>query len=555
MRAIYLLSIGVLLHLLPAGTVAHANEGVTKTVIDTGRAGSEVMQHLDTLVNRIGARLTASHAEKRACDWAVETFKSYGLDARIEIAGEIPVGFERGPWSGKMTAPEEMVLEFGTPAWSAGTAGLVTADVVRAPTNADDAVAADYEGRWVLMPTQQRRRSREQREQSRAVRSFLNDVKVAGFIQGTRDKYIRTNGNPRISWDNLPQTPRINLRRDQFDRVAELVDNGEIVTLQFDIRNHFRKGPLPYRNVVADLVGTEFPDEYVIVGAHIDSWDGATGTVDNGIGCAVAIEAARILSEAGARPRRTIRFCLWSGEEQGLLGSKAFIEAHPETLDKTSGVFVFDGGPNVIAGVDSSEAMYDDMMQAFSACIGLNDDFPFTVKKRAGLPVGVGSDHDAFLRKGVPGFFWTQTGRADFRHGLHTQFDTFDLAIPEYAAHSSLVVALGALGVADLDGLLSREKLKAQGGRRMGVFLEELAIINVVPNSVAAKAGLQSGDVFAKVEGKVVKARGELVAAIRAGGPQKKVTIMRGGKAIEATLEWPEATPNNSKPKKRAVKL
>ncbi|MEM7165292.1 MAG: M20/M25/M40 family metallo-hydrolase [Planctomycetota bacterium] len=523
-------------------------------VIDVGRAGSEVMDHLDTLVNQIGARLTASHAEKRACDWAVETFRSYGLDANIEIAGEFAVGFERGPWSGKMTVPEEMILEFGTPAWSAGTRGLVTADVVRAPKDVENAVAADYEGRWVLMPTQQRRRSRAQRESSRAVRSFLNEAKPAGFIQSTRDKYIRTGGSPRIKWEKLPTIPRINLRRDQFDHIAELVDGDQAVTLQFDIRNHFRKGPVPYRNVIADLKGSELPDEYVIIGAHIDSWDGATGTVDNGLGCAVAIEAARILSEAGARPKRTIRFCLWSGEEQGLLGSKAYIEAHPEILDKISGVFVYDGGPNVITSVDSSEAMYDDMMKAFGPCFDLSEEFPFTINKRAGLPVGVGSDHDAFLRKNVPGFFWTQKGRADFRHGLHTQFDTYDLAIPEYAAHSSLIVALGSLGVANLDNLLSREKLKSSSGRRMGVFLEGVAITNVIPDSVAAKAGLQPGDVFATVEGKPVKDRTELVAAIRKGGPKKEITVTRGGKSIKAVLEWPGEKPQKPK-KKRAVAL
>ena len=172
-----------------------------------------------------------------------------------------------------------------------------------------------------------------------------------------RNELIVTGGAYRIAWDKLPETPVINLVKSQFDEVAGLVKEGKPVVLEFDIRNYFKKGPIPLYNVIADIPGTEFPDEYVIVGGHIDSWDGATGTTDNGTGCATTLEAARLLMKSGIRPRRTIRFMLWSGEEQGLMGSRAYVKDHPELMKKISAVLVHDGGTNYLSGIAATKAM------------------------------------------------------------------------------------------------------------------------------------------------------------------------------------------------------
>lgn len=523
---------------------AHSeNQGALEKILDLGTSDNRVMQTLDVVVNRFGARLTASHADQMACKWVKSELEAYGLtNVRMEEAGEFPVGFERGPWSGKMLEPKEMTLEFGTPAWSAGTKGTVVADARLAPTDVDAAEAKDYEGRWVVMPPRGGRRNAEAAELRRRQTNFLREAKIAGFIYPTRNEYIITGGSPRISWDKLPTIPRINLRKDHWDQVHGLLEKGESVRLQFDIRNHFTQGPAKYYNVIGDIVGSEFPDEYVVLGGHIDSWDGATGTTDNGIGVAVNMEVARMLAAAGVKPRRTIRFMFWSGEEQGLLGSRAYIEQHPEELDKISGVFVWDGGTNALAGVDSSEAMYEDMKKAFGPVIGLNDDYPFEIKKSKGLSRGIGSDHDAFLAKNIPGFFWTQKGRADYRRGMHNQYDTYDLAIPEYLEHSVTAITIGALGVANLDNLLSRDNLiapRAPQGRRMGVFLDEVTVSEVIPGSVAEKAGIQAGDIFKAVDGAAVTSRRELVRAIVGGNPKKKVVISRDGKEMEIEMSWP----------------
>jgi len=137
--------------------------------------------------------------------------------------------------------------------------------------------------------------------------------------------------------------------------------------------------------VVAEIPGSDTPDEFVIVGGHLDSWDGATGATDNGTGIATTLEAARILVKAGVKPRRSIRFMLWSGEEQGLLGSRAYVKAHPELLPKVSAVLVHDGGTNYLSSLGGTEAMMSDFQEVFAPVMSLDPKFPFEVKKIAGL--------------------------------------------------------------------------------------------------------------------------------------------------------------------------
>jgi hypothetical protein len=247
---------------------------------------------------------------------------------------------------------------------------------------------------------------------------------------------------------------------------------------------------------------------------------------------------------------------LWSGEEQGLLGSKAWASANPDALDKISAVFVYDGGPNAIAGLPATKAMKADFEKVFEPVMNLNPDLPFTLKDVDGIPRGIGSDHESFLAKGVPGFFWTQEGRADWRRGIHTQFDTFDLVIPEYLEHSTTVIALTALGVGNLDGLLSREGMleagggrrRGGGGRRLGVMLDENTIAEVMADSAAEKAGMKAGDKIVKIGDQEVSDRQSLIRAIMGGDPKKKVVFEREGKRMEAIIDWPQP---NRRPQNR----
>ena len=133
--------------------------------------------------------------------------------------------------------------------------------------------------------------------------------------------------------------------------------------LEFDIRNHFKLGPVKYHNVVASIKGTKYPDEYVIISGHLDSYDVATGGIDCGTGIGPMMEAARMIALSGAKPKRTILFVAFAGEEFGLLGAKAYVKTHAKELGKIANLFNRDGGPTPPVGISVPQAMYDDFVE------------------------------------------------------------------------------------------------------------------------------------------------------------------------------------------------
>ncbi len=524
---------------LGAQVTAEQFEAVKKEGLDN----SKVMAHLDHLVNRIGPRLTSSDNLTVACEWARDTFASFGIDnAHLEEWGTFAIGFNRGPWWGRMTKPVEMELICNTDAWTAGTKKPSRGPLVRAPKDKEELakMRGFLANTWLFDPP----------------RALLGELTTAlqqeggyGFVMGQsgrRGELLLTGGNPARDMSKLPEIPFVRVRGDCFDALAQRLDANEAVEVEFDIRNHFRKGPIPLYNVIADIPGTEHPDEFVVVGGHIDSWDGATGTTDNGTGTATTLEAARILMAIGAKPKRTIRFMLWSGEEQGLLGSRAWVQKHKDELAKYSACLVHDGGTNYLSGIAGMKEMRPQLETVFAPVLGLDPQLPFAIRDIAAF-TPIGSDHESFTAAGVPGFFWDQAGRANYTHTHHTQYDTYDAAIFEYQRHSSVVAAVGALGIANLPTLLTRENMKverfgmgggARGGRRLGVQLdadEGVVVEDVTPDGLAAKAGIKVGDRLVRVGTTAIKSQRDLRDAIQSGPAKTTVTVKRGEQ--ELTVE------------------
>jgi hypothetical protein len=517
---------------------------VVDKIIDEGRARSEVMAHLDHLVNKIGPRLTSSDRLTRACAWTRHLFESWGLkNCRLEQWGSFPVGFNRGPWSGRMTVPENEELTFATMAWTPGTKGPLEGPAVMGPSSEEELTAVEprLKGAWVLSPGVS-----TAPELNEKILAAYDKAGIAGLIRRGGQDLIITSGNSRISWDKLPKRVNVVLLRKQFDKVKEFLAAGKEVKLQFDIRNEFVPGPIPLFDVLAEIPGTEKPEELVIVGGHIDSWDGATGTTDNGTGTATTLEAARLLMKAGAKPKRTIRFMLWSGEEQGLLGSLAYIRKHPEENERISAVLVHDGGTNYVSGILATKPMVPLFEKVFEPVMKLNETMPFKIREVEGLPRGIGSDHDSYLASGVPGFFWNQAGKANYTHTHHTQYDTYDAAIPEYQQHTAMVVAIGAYNIANLDTLLPREGLVAKGGgrggggRMLGVNVDDdgVTLSEVIDETPAARAGLKVGDKILKIGTLEVKDYETLRAAIREAPKNSTVRFRRGDKELELAVTF-----------------
>jgi Zn-dependent M28 family amino/carboxypeptidase len=208
--------------------------------------------------------------------------------------------------------------------------------------------------------------------------------------------------------------------------------------------------PVEQYNTIGELRGSEKPEEVVILGAHLDSWDLGTGVTDNGAGSMVVLEAARAIAQSGVKPKRTIRFILFSGEEQGLLGSRAYAAAHAAEADRIQAVLLLDNGTGRITGQalqgrDELEQLWKDLLAPVAALGATN-----VRKANKG-----GTDHLAFIPYGVPGFNFDQETRG-YNHTHHSQVDTYDHAVPGDLMQASAVMAVTAVGLANLDVLLPR---------------------------------------------------------------------------------------------------
>lgn len=497
--------------------VSHAysqHDPVIDKIIEIGKSDNQTMQHLDVLSNRIGGRLIGSDAYETATKWATKKFKEWGMEVIIDSVGSLPVGFNRGPWFGRMLGQNGMNLHFATPSYTVGTKGAQIGHVMIEPkTRAQfERMKGKLNGAWVLISGKSsgwpidisdeantsrtsimaeneeiEKKNNVIRQENWANRNTDNpqkellplkeepalfykemvDAGILGIIQSAANPivalYDRKNLE-NLTFDNLPKVPDIKLDEHQFAVIEQMAKERQRFFLEFDIRNHFRLGPIPYHTVIGVIPGTEFPDEYVIMGGHLDAFDVATGGVDNGSGATPAMEAARLIMQAGGKPKRTILVCLWAGEEFGLLGSKSWVEKNADKLDKISNMFNRDGGPTVASSIRVPAAMMNDIKQVCEPINQINPDFPFTITERqpAKRPTEPwGTDSGPFAVAGVPTLsFGTSDPKGydfSYREIWHTERDLYNMSIPEYQEHTSIVTAIVVYGIANLDHLLSRK--------------------------------------------------------------------------------------------------
>ncbi len=533
------------LFLLGLSIGGHAQDAAP---LDTGAAilkqiqtealeASQVQDWLHTLTQEFGPRLTSSKRLKRAQDWALKEFQDMGLEAELEQWGTFPVGFDRGPSTGRIVAPVEQDLTFQTSAWTVGTDGPKRGPAIAEPQTAEEleALKDKLVGAWVV-----RRVERPDRKVRREFDKLCREVAILGTLRaGPENDLLVTGGNHEVNVGDLSEDVKIQVLRGELAELVELCDTSEEpVELEFDLDHSFTEGPIPCYNVVATLEGTEFPDEYIFIQAHIDSWDGAEGTCDNGTGTSTTLEAARILTSLGVKPRRSIRFLLYSGEEQGLYGSRKYVESHPELLPKISIVLNHDNGTNFLRGINATAAMKPQFERVFAPVQAINPEFPFTIHDIETIRSGGGSsDHAPYCSAGIPAFHWDQNGEG-YRYIHHTQNDVFSSAIPEQQRHSVAVISLSAWGFANEDELVDRTDMQAPSQRKMGVYLDGLSVRRVLDDTVASRAGWQAGDEIVAVHGEEIGSRRELSPALQRGGPEIPVKVKRGDEFVETVLDY-----------------
>lgn len=487
---------------------------VVKKIIEIGKTDNQTMDHLDILCNRFGGRPIGSDAYENAATWAASKFKEWGMEVEMDETGELPVGFNRGPWFGRMLSDEGMHLHFATPSYTSGTKGVQRGHVLIEPKSQAeyDRMKGRLKGAWVLIGGENegwpidfseganilrdsikiqnkiiadsnrkiRRANWNNRETAIPQQDLLElleepalfykemvDAGILGIIQSSkvpiRVMYDRKNID-QMTFETLPTVPDIKLDEHQYEIIKQMAKERRYFELEFDIRNHFKMGPIKYHNVIGIIEGSKYPDEYVIISGHLDAYDVATGGVDDGSGVTPTMEAARLIMEAGGKPKRTILAILWAGEEFGLLGSESWVERNTDKLENISNMVNRDGGPTAPMGVSVSEAMMDDFEKICNPINEINPEFPFTIEKREirDKPKKAwGTDSGPFAVQGVPTIgFQTEDPKGynfSYREIWHTERDLYNKSIREYQEHASIATAIMVYGIANLDHLLSRE--------------------------------------------------------------------------------------------------
>ncbi|MCH8979569.1 MAG: M20/M25/M40 family metallo-hydrolase [Armatimonadetes bacterium] len=430
-------------------------------IIEEGRDRSQAMSTLVEMTEGIGPRATGTPQLRKAEDWAVTKFEAWGLQTvHLEKWGETPMGFERGPrQSARMVAPFEKQFVFTTNCWTVGTDRPVRGWAVLMPENLEQfrALRGRLNGAWVLMPDEVSMGGARLTDPTDLDRA-MDAAGIAGRVYTTGQDLVWTHGRWTQYTDaTRPKKPLITIRGEDFNTVTRALEGTSNVVLEFDIENIFLPGPMPLHNVIAEIRGTEKPDEVVIISGHFDSWNGpgSQGASDNGTGSTVTMEAARILAAVGARPKRTIRFILWTGEEQGLLGSAAYVEAHKAELYKISCVLNEDSGPNYHASISGTPDMMQILTEAVKPMADAFPGKPVVAKERERLGGG-GSDHASFLKMGVPGFTFGKAGGFNYRRVWHTQYDRHTEVPEGHLAQMATNMAVVAFNIACADELLPR---------------------------------------------------------------------------------------------------
>lgn len=520
MKRIYLLALAMCMILGVSN--AQAQKKVVDKIIEIGQTDNQTMNHLDVLTNRFGGRLLGSDAYENAAAWCMAQFQKWGMEAELDEAGTLPVGFNRGPWFGRLLSENGMDLHFCTPSYSSGTHGVQRGHVLIEPKSQAefDKMKGVLKGAWVLISGDNtgwpidycadgdaarariiakndsisalnreimmyNRRNRDNKDsiQKKPIDLIespamfykqMREAGILGIIQSStvpiRVLYDRKNVD-KMTFETLPTVPDIKLEDKQYKIIEQMVKERRYFQLEFDIRNYFKMGPIKYYNVIGKIKGTKYPDEYVIMGGHLDCFDVASGGVDDGSGATPAMEAARLIMAAGGKPQRSILVCLWAGEEFGLLGSKSYVEKNKKNWDKISNYFNRDGGPLVANSLTVTPAMYDDFEKICEPLNRINPDFPFTLTKQTGDPrprptSAGGSDHAYFAMNGIPTVSFGQADSKgynfDYGEIWHTERDMYNKSIAEYQNQTSVVTAVVVYGVANLDHLLSRKGMYAE---------------------------------------------------------------------------------------------
>jgi len=463
---------------------------IVDAIIKEATTNSQLEKTGHELMDGVGPRLVGSPQMQQAHDWAVEKYKSWGIPARNEKWGEWR-GWERGITHIDMVSPWTKSLAGTQLAWSPNTKGkTVTGDVVIIPDGADSLAFQKWlpsvKGKFVMISMNQptgrtddnwdKHGTKESVEKMKKDRQALNEawnarirktgknnnnlptvLENAGAAGIVMCYWSRWSGANKIFGARTKKIPTVDLMVEDYGLLYRLAENGKPVKIS--VRADSKEtGVQPTFNTVAEIKSTTNPEEYVMLSAHFDSWDGGTGATDNGTGTLVMMEAMRILKAVYPNPKRTILVGHWGSEEQGLNGSRGFVEDHPEIVKNLQALFNQDNGTGRVTSITGQGYLhaYEYIGRWLSKVpreykVDLETTFP-------GSPGGGGSDFASFVAAGAPGFSLSSLSWDYGTYTWHTNVDTYDKIVFDDVRNNAILAAILVYQACEDPNKTSREK-------------------------------------------------------------------------------------------------
>lgn len=438
---------------VPQGTagcsIHRACAEVAPTIIQSAMGMSPLAENLRILTDVMGGRVTGSPAADKAVGFAVEAFRRAGVDEVHTEKFMIPVGWSEGKTQLEILKPEPFPVRLVSVGWSPPTPeGGLAADVVDVGPG-DDAgfskVGPTAKGAIVLVHTKLLLTLDDLFQEYEEAPGIIDRAQKAGasgiLWMSTRPNLLLYRHTSVVD-GRLERLPQAIVAREDAGRIARFLNSGQKIQVHWDMPN-IVTGPVESENVVAEIRGRELPDDFVILGAHLDSWELGTGALDNGCNAALVIDAARAIKASGTIPRRSIRFVLFTGEEQGMLGSAAYARQHRAQLDRMVAAIIVDEGVGQITGYslggrkDTLDAAREVLKPVES--LGAKD---FT------LDAELGTDNFDFLLEGVPTLVANQDP-ANYMINYHAASDTYDKVDIPQLKRNTAIAAVSAYALAD----------------------------------------------------------------------------------------------------------
>jgi hypothetical protein len=471
---------------------AQDKDAVIQGMIKEANENSQLERLAHELLDVIGPRLVGTPQMEQASQWAINQYKEWGIDARQEKYGTWR-GWERGITHIDMVSPRVQSLEGTQLAWNPGTSSKgVTAEAVVLPKNIESADAfkrwlPTVKGKFVLISmnqptgrpdynweefatetsfTKMKDDRQAQTEEWRAnirraghtSRSLIPAIEEAGAAGIITCNWSRGFGVNKIFSARTKKIPAVDMELEDYTMLYRMAEYGNKPVVKI-VAESKELGEVPTFNTIGEIKGTEKPDEYVLLSAHFDSWDGGTGATDNGTGTLVMLEAMRILKKIYPNPKRTILVGHWGSEEQGLNGSRAFVEDHPEIIKNIQASFNQDNGTGRVVNISGAGFLhaYDYLGRWLNAV-------PRSITKHIetsfpGRPSTGGSDNASFLAAGAPAFGLSSLNWSYWDYTWHTNRDTYDKIVFDDVRNNVILTAILTYMASEDPERASREKI------------------------------------------------------------------------------------------------